>query len=79
MVLPKSVYRTPEDGHVLGVKNMLITDVNANPDHIAKIAEAIYGHLDEFKKINAYAKQIVPSESLKLKIPLHPGAARYFK
>jgi TRAP transporter TAXI family solute receptor len=78
VVLPKNVYRTPEDGHVLGVKNMLITDVNADPEHIAKIANAIYSHLDEFKKINAYANQIVPSESLQLKIPLHPGAASYF-
>ncbi|MBL6957863.1 MAG: TAXI family TRAP transporter solute-binding subunit [Rhodospirillales bacterium] len=79
VVLPKSVYKTPEDGRVLGVKNMLITDVKADPENIYKIAKAIYDHLGEFKKINAYAKQIVPSESLKLKIPLHPGAARYFK
>ena len=79
VVLPKSVYKTPEDGRVLGVKNMLITDVKADPGKIYKITKAIYEHLGEFKKINAYAKQIDPSETLQLKIPLHPGAARYFK
>ena len=79
VVLPKSVYKTPEDGRVLGVKNMLITDVKADPGKIYKITKAIYEHLGEFKKINAYAKQIDPSETLQLKIPLHPGAARHFK
>jgi hypothetical protein len=77
VLLDKSIYRTPQDGHVLGVKNMLITDVSANADKIFKITKAIYENLEEFRKINAYAKQIDPSESLTLKIPLHPGAARY--
>ena len=79
VVLPKSVYKTPEDGRVLGVKNMLITDAGADADKIFKIAKAIYDNLAEFKKINAYVKQIDPSESVSLRIPLHPGAARYFK
>lgn len=79
VVLDKSVYKTPEDGHVLGVKNMLITDASADPEKIYKITQAIYDNLEEFKKINAYAKQIVPSESVTLKIPLHPGAERYHK
>jgi TRAP transporter TAXI family solute receptor len=79
VVLNKDIYRTPADGHVLGVKNMLITDAGADEDTIFAITKAIYGNLEEFKSINAYAKQIVPSESLTLKIPLHPGAARFFK
>ena len=79
VVIDKGIYKTPEDGHVLGVKNMLITDASADPDKIYAITKATYANLEEFKKINAYAKQIDPAESLTLKIPLHPGAERYHK
>ena len=47
-------------------------------DKIYKITKAIYDHMDEFRANNAHAKQIVPGNSLKLKIPLHEGAAKYF-
>ena len=35
--------------------------------------------LDELKAENANARQIDPAKSLQLAIPLHEGAARYFK
>ncbi|MGJ8581164.1 MAG: hypothetical protein ACSHWR_02485 [Psychromonas sp.] len=34
--------------------------------------------MDEFKQMNASAKQIIVENAKKLKIPLHPGAERYF-
>ena len=34
--------------------------------------------MEEFRKINAYAKQINVQNSLKLRIPLHAGAAKFF-
>jgi TRAP transporter TAXI family solute receptor len=79
VVVPKSVYRTPADGDVLGVNNMLIVDAKMDADKVYRITKAIYDHLDEFRANNAYAKQIVPGDALKLKIPLHPGAAKYWK
>ena len=44
-----------------------------------RIVSAVYGHLDELQRTNAIAQQINPEQSLKLPIPLHPGAARYFE
>lgn len=79
VVVPKDVYRTPEDGNVLGVNNMLIVDAKMDEDKVYRITRSIYDHLDEFRANNAYAKQIVPGDSLKLRIPLHPGAAKYWK
>lgn len=79
VVIPKDVYRTPTDAVVLGVNNMLVVDASMNDDKVYKITQAIYGNMDEFRANNAHAKQIVPSKSLSLKIPLHPGAERYFK
>lgn len=79
VVVPKDVYRTPADGIVLGVNNMLVVDAAMDADKAYKITKAIYDHMDELRANNAHAKQIDPPKSLTLKIPLHPGAERYFK
>jgi len=79
VVVPKDVYNTADDGVVLGVNNMLVVNSGADADMVFKITKAIYDHMDEFRANNAHAKQIVPENSLKLRIPLHPGAERYFK
>jgi TRAP transporter TAXI family solute receptor len=79
VVVAKEVYNTDEDGVVLGVNNMLVVNAAMDADKVFKITQAIYDHMDEFRTNNAHAKQIVMENSLKLKIPLHAGAERYFK
>ena len=79
VVIAKDVYKTPADGVVLGVNNMLVVDAGMDADKVYKITKAIYDNMDEFRAGNAHAKQIVPAKSVSLKIPLHPGAERYFK
>jgi len=78
VVVSKNVYNTQSDGTVLGVNNMLIVDAGMSDETAYEITKAIYDHMDEFRLENALAKQIEPERSLKLKIPLHPGAAKYF-
>lgn len=77
VVVAKDVYDTAAEGVVLGVNNMLIVDAGMSDDTAFKITSAIYDHMDEFRAENAHARQIEPERSLKLKIPLHPGAAKY--
>jgi TRAP-type uncharacterized transport system substrate-binding protein len=48
-------------------------------EKVFQIAQAIYGHMDEFKSNNAIARQIDRMQSMSLPIPLHDGAARYFE
>ena len=79
VVVPKGVYKTSEAGNVLGVNNMLVVKSGMNADKVYKITKAIYDNMNEFRANNAHAKQIKPANSLKLKIPLHPGAAKYWK
>ena len=79
VVVPADVYNTNSDGVLLGVNNMLIVDAGMSDDVAFKIASAIYDHMDEFRAENAHARQIEPARSLELKIPLHPGAEKYFK
>jgi TRAP transporter TAXI family solute receptor len=78
VVVPKDVYKTAEDGKVLGVNNMLFVDAGMDEDVAFRITKSIYDNMDEFRAANALAKQIVPERSKSLRIPLHPGAAKYF-
>lgn len=79
VIVPKDVYNTASDGVVLGVNNVLIVDAGMDEEKVFQITQAIYGNMEEFAANNAIARQIVPENSLKLRIPLHPGAERYFR
>lgn len=72
------VYETDVEGAVVGVSNMLVVNASMEDDVAYRIAKAIYGNMDEFKAENALAKQVDPARSLKMSIPLHPGAERFF-
>ncbi|MBO6507640.1 MAG: TAXI family TRAP transporter solute-binding subunit [Roseibium sp.] len=76
--IPADVYGTAEPGQVIGVNNMLIVPNSLSADVVEKIVASVFDHLEEFQEENANAKQIDPANSLKLAIPLHEGAARYF-
>lgn len=78
VMVPADVYNTDADGALLGVNNMLIVDAGMDEEVAYKITKSIYENMDAFRAENAHARQIEPERSLELKIPLHPGAARYF-
>jgi TRAP transporter TAXI family solute receptor len=78
VVVPADTYGTDADGTVLGVNNMLIVDAGMDETTAFEITKAIYDNMDEFRAENALANQIDPELSKNLKIPLHPGAAKYF-
>jgi TRAP transporter TAXI family solute receptor len=77
--LPKATYRLEQDVTVIGVNNMMIVHSGMDEEQVFQVAQAIYGHMDEFKSSNAIAKQIDAMQSLHLPIELHAGAARYFE
>lgn len=79
VVVPQDTYNTDSDGTLLGVNNMLIVDAGMSDDVAYEITKAIYDHMDEFRAENALANQIDPKRSLTLKIPLHPGALKFFE
>ena len=78
VIVPADVYGTDAEGSLLSVNNMLIVDAGMDEETAYQIAKAIYDHMDEFRARNVHARQIDPERSLSLKIPLHPGAERYF-
>ena len=78
VIVPQDTYNTDTDGTLLGVNNMLIVDAGMNDEIAYEITKAVYGNMGEFRAENALANQIDPARSLTLKIPLHPGAAKFF-
>jgi TRAP transporter TAXI family solute receptor len=78
VTVPASVYDTATDSTVLAVDNVLVVHADESADTVFSIVSAVYGHLDELRRTNAIAQQINPEQSVRLPIPLHPGAARYF-
>lgn len=76
--LPSDTYRLEQDVNVIGVNNIMIVRSDMDEEQVFQIARSIYGHMDEFGKNNAIARQIDPLQSLQLPIALHDGAARYF-
>ena len=79
VTVPANVYDMAADSTVLAVDNILVVGADESDETVFRIVSAVYGHLDELQRTNAIAQQINPEQSLKLPIPLHPGAARYFE
>lgn len=77
VIVAKDVYDMQQDGHALGVSNILFVRADFDEEKAYKITKAVYSNMDEFRQLNAHAKQIIVENSKKLKIPLHPGAARF--
>ncbi len=79
VTLPTSVYDTATEITVLAVDNILVVSADESADTVFSIVSAVYSNLDELRRTNAIAEQINPEQSLRLPIPLHPGAVRYFE
>ncbi|MGY3667920.1 TAXI family TRAP transporter solute-binding subunit [Marinovum sp. KMM 9989] len=73
------VYGTEADFNVIASANMLIARADMDDELAFTLADAIYSNMTTLIAENALAAKIVPEDSVKLPIPLHPGAARYFE
>ncbi len=76
--IPAEVYDTETGSTLLAVANILIVRGSEAEDAVYTVVESIYANLAALQATNAIARQIDPSQSVNLPIPLHPGAARYF-
>jgi TRAP transporter TAXI family solute receptor len=62
------------------VPNYLVTRAGLSNDEVYAITKAIYDHLDQLVAAHSAAKGIKLEAAAKnLPVPLHPGAAKYFK
>jgi TRAP-type uncharacterized transport system substrate-binding protein len=77
--VPASSYGLAAGTTALAVDNLLVVRADESPDLVFGIVAAVYGHLTELAEHDASARAIEAAQSLRLPIPLHPGAQRYFE
>ena len=79
VVIPAATYKTDKDGVVVGLNNVLIVNKDMDEKTAYNITKAIYDNLEALSTYHASIKQVSLSNVAQSPIPLHPGAAKYFK
>jgi len=84
IVIPGKTYsKVDQDVLCLGDSNVMIANKKMKDDVAYKIVKAIYSNVKEgqYALINVHpvAAQLPPQNAINSPLPLHPGAAKYFK
>ena len=79
VVIPKDYYKTKEDGVSIGVGNLLIVNEKMDENLTYRITAALFDHIDEFRNLHAATKVVDLKLAPQTAVPLHPGAARYYR
>lgn len=77
--LPASVYNLPALSKLVGSTNVVVVNADLNPDLVYQITKAIFESVDQLHKVHPSARSISVKNAVSTIIPMHPGAARYFK
>ena len=84
IVIPGKAYtKVDYDVLYLGDSNVMIANKKMKNDVAYKVVKAIYSNVKEGKyaliNIHPVAAQLTPQNAVNSPLPLHPGAAKYFK
>jgi len=72
--------QNPTPINTAAVQNVLIVRSGMDENQVYKITKLIYENLDALKKAHSAMKDVnIIEDSKNLLVPLHPGAARYYK
>ncbi|QWV91721.1 TAXI family TRAP transporter solute-binding subunit [Geomonas oryzisoli] len=64
----------------LGIRTLLFTNSDQPDDNVYHVVREILGNLDLFRRQHPILQDLTPEQAARVNvIPLHPGAARYFK
>ncbi|UCI30908.1 TAXI family TRAP transporter solute-binding subunit [Mesorhizobium sp. B4-1-4] len=79
--IPAGTYQgQKEDVPTLAITNILVTRSDLSDDEAYQMTKQLFEHLDQMVAAHNAAKSIKLEDAIKgLPIPLHPGAARYYK
>jgi len=80
-VIPKGTYRGQDhDVSSVGIPNFLIVRADLDDKTVYEITKAMFENLDRLVQAHAAAKGIKLENATKgLPVPLHPGAAKYYR
>jgi TRAP transporter TAXI family solute receptor len=80
--IPAGMYPgNPQETKTFGVLATLVTSSKVPADTIYTAVKAVFDNFEEFKKLHPALANLKPEEMVKngLSVPLHPGAAKYYK
>jgi len=78
-IIPKDVYKTPEDCQTVTVKATLVADASVSDDVAYAIVKTIFENKDEITAAHAKGAELDLTFATEgMAIPFHPGAAKYF-
>jgi TRAP transporter TAXI family solute receptor len=80
MVIPRGTYeQQAEDLNTVGVDNILVCRDDLPEELVYQLTRVLYDALGELSGADAAARLIDPEQGPTTPIPLHPGAARFFR
>lgn len=68
-----------EDCHTMYVSNMVAVRADLDEDLVYEMTKAIFENLDIIKSSHKAASGLTLENAVRVSIPMHPGAERYFK
>jgi hypothetical protein len=77
--LPANVYNLPAVSKLAGSTNVVVVNADLSTDLVYQITKAIFESVDQLRKVHPSAASISVKNAVSNVIPLHPGAAKYFK
>jgi hypothetical protein len=79
--IPAGIYDgQPEAVETAAIRNVLVTHEGVADDVVYRMTKAMFEHLDQLVAAHVAAKEISRESAARgLPVPLHPGAAAYFK
>jgi TRAP transporter TAXI family solute receptor len=80
--IPAGLYpNNPQETKTYGVLATLVSSSKVPADHVYAVVKAVFDNFDEFKKLHPALANLKPEEMVTngLSVPLHEGAARYYK
>lgn len=79
-VIPKGTYKNlREDVSTVFTWGILAVDASMDDETVYTITRTVFGKKSEIVKVIDLAKELELETAVKVPIPLHPGAERYFK
>lgn len=80
-VIPAGTYQgQTEDVQTVSIQNFLVTHEGVADDTVYQMTKALFDGLDQLAAAHVAAREIRRDDAIKsLPVPLHPGAARYYR
>jgi TRAP transporter TAXI family solute receptor len=80
MLIPANTYRGQEqDLETVGVDNILVCRADLDEQLVYRLTRVFYESLPDLERVDTAARLIDPERGPTTPIPLHPGAARYYR